>query len=71
MYGACTHAVLSGPAIDRLKASPMDELIVTDSVPLNGKEERYERFTVLSVAALLGEAVMRVHSEESVSTLFV
>jgi ribose-phosphate pyrophosphokinase len=69
--GACTHGVLSGPAIDRLKASPMDELIVTDSVPLNDKVERYERFTVLSVAGLLGEAVARVHAEESVSNLFV
>ena len=71
IYGACTHAVLSGPAIDRLKASPFDELIITDSVPLNGKDKLYDRITVLSVAGLLGQAVARVHTEESVSNLFV
>jgi ribose-phosphate pyrophosphokinase len=71
VYGACTHAVLSGPAIDRLKASPFDELIITDSIPLNGKDKVYERITVLSVAGLLGQAVARVHTEESVSNLFV
>jgi ribose-phosphate pyrophosphokinase len=71
VYGACTHAVLSGPAIDRLKASPFDELIITDSIPLNGKDKVYEHITVLSVAGLLGQAVARVHTEESVSNLFV
>jgi ribose-phosphate pyrophosphokinase len=71
VYGACTHAVLSGPAIDRLKSSPFDEVIITDSIPLNGKDKLYERFTVLSVAGLLGRAVEHVHLEESVSTLFV
>jgi len=71
VYGACTHAVLSGPAIDRLKASPFDELIITDSIPLNGKDKLYDRITVLSVAGLLGQAVARVHTEESVSNLFV
>jgi ribose-phosphate pyrophosphokinase len=71
VYGACTHAVLSGPAIDRLKSSPFDEVIITDSIPLNGKDKLYERFTVLSVAGLLGQAAEHVHLEESVSTLFV
>lgn len=71
VYGACTHAVLSGPAIDRLKASPFDEVIITDTIPLDGKDKRYEHFTVLSVAGLLGQAVARVHLEESVSNLFV
>jgi ribose-phosphate pyrophosphokinase len=71
VYGACTHPVLSGPAIDRLKGSPFDELIITDTVPLGDKAERYEHFTVLSVAGLLGQAVARVHTEESISSLFV
>jgi len=71
VYGACTHPVLSGPAIDRLKSSPFDELIITDTVPLGDKAERFERFNVLSVAGLLGQAVARVHTEESISSLFV
>ncbi|MDH5526739.1 MAG: ribose-phosphate pyrophosphokinase [Nitrospirota bacterium] len=71
VYGACSHPVLSGPAIDRLIDSPFDELITTDTIPLNGKDERYTKFTVLSVADLLGKAVARVHTEESVSSLFV
>ena len=71
VYGACTHAVLSGPAVDRFKSSPFDEVIVTDTVPLGDKGEQYDRFTVLSVAGLLGQAVARVHTEESISSLFV
>ncbi|MFQ5509420.1 MAG: ribose-phosphate pyrophosphokinase [Leptospirillia bacterium] len=71
VYGACTHPVLSGPAVERLKGSPFDELIVTDTIPLNDKEKNYDHFKVLSVAGLLGQAVARVHNEESVSILFV
>ncbi|MBI5136583.1 MAG: ribose-phosphate pyrophosphokinase [Nitrospirae bacterium] len=71
VYGACTHPVLSGPAVDRLKTSAFDELILTDTIPLGDKAERYDRFTVLSVAGLLGQAVARVHTEESISSLFV
>ncbi|MDH4228266.1 MAG: ribose-phosphate pyrophosphokinase [Nitrospirota bacterium] len=71
VYGACTHAVLSGPAMDRLSSSPFDEVITTDSIPMNGKVGRYPKLTVLSVAELLGKAVARVHTEESVSILFV
>jgi len=71
VYGACTHAVLSGPAIDRLNSSPFDELIITDTVPLGDKAERFDRFNTLSVAGLLGQAVARVHTEESISSLFV
>jgi ribose-phosphate pyrophosphokinase len=68
---ACgVHAVLSGPAIERIKASPLEEVIVTNSVPVP-EEKRVARITVLSVAPLLGEAIRRIHDEESVSTLFV
>jgi ribose-phosphate pyrophosphokinase len=68
---ACgVHAVLSGPAIERVKASPLEEVIVTNSVPVP-EEKRVARITVLSVAPLLGEAIRRIHDEESVSTLFV
>jgi ribose-phosphate pyrophosphokinase len=68
---ACgVHAVLSGPAIDRIRASALEEVVVTNSIPVNG-DRRFDRLTVLSVAPLLGEAIRRIHVEESVSTLFV
>jgi ribose-phosphate pyrophosphokinase len=69
---ACgVHAVLSGPAIDRIKASPIEEVVVTNSVPLTPEKRTAARITVLTVAPLLGEAIRRIHDEESVSTLFV
>jgi ribose-phosphate pyrophosphokinase len=68
---ACgVHAVLSGPAIDRISASPLEETVVTNSIPVSDAK-RAARITVLSVAPLLGEAIRRIHDEESVSTLFV
>jgi ribose-phosphate pyrophosphokinase len=69
VYAACTHAVLSGPAVRRLNDSPIKETIVTDTVPLGDKAEG-GRFTVLSVAPLLGEAILRIHQDLSVSKLF-
>jgi ribose-phosphate pyrophosphokinase len=63
--------VLSGPAIDRIKASPIEEVLVTNSIPLPDDKRAAGRITVLSVAPLLGEAIRRIHDEESVSTLFV
>jgi ribose-phosphate pyrophosphokinase len=69
---ACgVHAVLSGPAIERIKASPIEEVLVTNSIPLPEDKRTAGRITVLSVAPLLGEAIRRIHDEESVSTLFV
>jgi len=65
------HAVLSGPAIDRLKASPIEEVVVTNSIALSPEKRAAGRVTVLTVAPLLGEAIRRIHDEESVSTLFV
>jgi len=68
---ACgVHPVLSGPAIARIEGSPLEEVIVTDSIPLT-PEKRIPKITVLSVANLLAEAIRRIHVEESVSTLFV
>ena len=63
------HAVLSGPAIERLKAAPIEEIVVTNSIPL-ASDKRLPSMTVLTVAPLLGEAIRRIHDEESVSTLF-
>jgi ribose-phosphate pyrophosphokinase len=69
---ACgVHAVLSGPAIERIKASPIEEVVVTNSIPLTADKRTAARITVLTVAPLLGEAIRRIHDEESVSTLFV
>ncbi len=68
---ACgVHPVLSGPAIERIKTSPLEEVIVTNSIPVSA-DKLAARVTVLSVAPLLGEAIRRIHDEESVSTLFV
>ncbi len=68
---ACTHAVLSGPAVDRINASPIEELIVTNTIPLNSKTKTCAKLKVLSIADLLGEAIKRIHEETTLSTLFV
>jgi ribose-phosphate pyrophosphokinase len=69
---ACgVHAVLSGPAIERIKASPIEEVVVTNTIPLADDKRAAARITVLTVAPLLGEAIRRIHDEESVSKLFV
>ncbi len=68
---ACgVHPVLSGGAITRIENSPLEEVIVTNSIPV-GPEKRTKKITVLSVAPLLAEAIRRIHGEESVSGLFV
>jgi ribose-phosphate pyrophosphokinase len=71
IFAIGVHAVLSGPAMDRIKASPIEEVLVTNSIPLPDDKRVAGRITVLSVAPLLGEAIRRIHDEESVSTLFV
>jgi ribose-phosphate pyrophosphokinase len=69
---AATHGVLCGPALDRLSASPIDELAVTDTIPLTAEARaRLNNVTVLTVSELLGEAIRRIHHNESVSSLFM
>lgn len=69
VYFCCTHPVFAGPAIDRINQSPVKEVVVTDTVPVtDGK--RLSKITVLSVAPLLGEAILRIHTGESVGVLF-
>src|SRR5579862_8063494 len=69
---ACAvHGVLSGPAIDRIEKSPIDKLIVTNTIPLTGERSRCQKIVVLSVARLLGQAIKSIHEETSVSSLFV
>lgn len=69
IYACCTHAVLSGGAVEKLQTSPLKEVIVTDTIPLPKEKER-PKITVLSVARLLAEAILRIHEERSVSSLF-
>ncbi len=69
---ACaTHGVLSGPAIQRIEESPLSEVIFTDSIPLTDEGKACQKFRVLSVARLLGEAVKRIHHGDSISSLFI
>ena len=69
VYATITHPVLSGPAIERLRKSEIKKLYVTDTIPIP-KEKKIPKIEVLSVAELLGEAIKRIHKEESVSVLF-
>jgi len=66
-----THAVLCGPAIQRLRDAPIDEVIVTDTIPVSDEKlQDLEKGKVLSVSRLMGEAIHRIHNDESVSSLF-
>ncbi|MBI3223108.1 MAG: ribose-phosphate pyrophosphokinase [Nitrosomonadales bacterium] len=66
----CTHPVLSGPAIERIKSSAMDELVVTDTIPLSAAAQACGKIRQLSTAELLAETIRRINNEESVSSLF-
>jgi ribose-phosphate pyrophosphokinase len=68
---ACTHAVLSGPAIQRLNDSAIEELIVTNTISMDSKQKECRKLTVLSVGQLLGDAINRINEETSLSSLFV
>jgi len=71
VYAYCTHGVLSGGALDGLMESPLQEVIITDTIPLRGEVVSCKKLKVLSVAPLLAEAIKRIHRDESVSSLFV
>jgi ribose-phosphate pyrophosphokinase len=71
VYAAITHAILSGPALKRISEAPIEEMIVTDTIPLRQEAEDNGALHVVSVAKLLGEAIRRITNEESVSSLFV
>ena len=70
IYVGATHGVLAAQAVDRLNEAPIDQVVVTDTIPLNERSKGISRIKVLSVAAMLGEAVKRIHRNESVSNLF-
>lgn len=70
IMAAITHGVLSGPAIERIdKCEGLEKLLITDTIPLDN-HKKHPKIEVLSVADLLGEAIKRIHNEESVSSLF-
>jgi ribose-phosphate pyrophosphokinase len=69
VYSCCTHPVLSGPAIQRIENCPVEELVVTDTIPLT-PDKKIDKITVLSMAPLLGEAIHRIHTGMSVGALF-
>ncbi|OGQ56090.1 MAG: phosphoribosylpyrophosphate synthetase [Deltaproteobacteria bacterium RIFCSPLOWO2_02_56_12] len=71
ILGCCTHPVLSGPAIRKINESSLEELIVTNSIPLRAEAAKCKKIKVLSVAHLIGEAIRRTHMEKSVTSLFV
>jgi len=71
VYALCSHGVLSGPAIERLQASKITKLVITDSIPLSEQAKKCDKITVLSISELLANAIDRIHSEDSVSSLFV
>jgi ribose-phosphate pyrophosphokinase len=68
---ACTHAVLSGSAVERINKSALEEMIVTNTIPLDSKQQQCGKLKVLSLASLLGEAIRRIHEESSISSLFI
>jgi ribose-phosphate pyrophosphokinase len=69
VYACCTHPILSGPAIERIAASPVKEIVVTDTVPVPA-EKRITKIKVLPIAPLLGEAIRRIHTGQSVGAMF-
>lgn len=71
VHACCSHAVLSGAAVDRIKESCLKSLIVTDTIPLGSKAAACDKIKVLSIAELVGEAILRSHSGDSVTSLFV
>jgi len=69
IYAACTHALLSGDAVEKIGKSAISRIFVTDTVPIP-PEKHFEKLEILTSAELFGEAIRRIHNEESISSLF-
>ena len=69
VYACATHAVLSGPAVERIENSVIEKFVVTDTIPLT-EEKKIDKLEVVSVAPIFAEAIRRIHLNESVSILF-
>ena len=70
IIAGATHGVLAGPAVERIEAAPLDELIVTDTIPMTDRVQTLKKLKILTVAELLGEAMGRIHSNQSISSMF-
>ena len=71
IYIGATHRVLVEQALERLQKAPIDEVVITDTIPLGNEARKFRNVKVLTVSAMLGEAIKRIHKDESVSNLFV
>jgi len=71
IHACCAHAVLSGPAVDRIKDSVLKSVVVTDTIPLKPSASACEKISVLSISELVGEAIIRSYRGDSVTSLFV
>ena len=71
VYASCTHPVLSGPAVERIQNSELEEVVVTNTIPLHSDARKCKKISVLSVGKLLAQAVQSIHEETSVSVLFI
>jgi ribose-phosphate pyrophosphokinase len=71
IYAFASHAVLSGPAVERITTSPFQKVVVTDSIPLSEEAKKCSKITTLSVAPLFAEAIRSIHEETSISSLFI
>jgi len=71
VHGCATHPVLSGPAVSRIRDSVLESLVVTNTIPLSEDAKKLDKIKVLAVSGLLGEAIQRIHDDDSVSSLFV
>lgn len=69
VYSCCTHAVFSGPALDRLSRAPLKEIVITNTIPIE-ESKKLPNITILSIAPLVGEAILRIHEDLEVSKLF-
>lgn len=70
VYACAVHAVLSGPAVERINASILKEVVLTDTIPLKEEARKSKKFKVVTVSELLGKAILRIHNDDSVSSLF-
>jgi ribose-phosphate pyrophosphokinase len=69
VYACCTHPIFSGQAVQRIASSPVKEVVVTDTVPVPG-EKKLDKIIVLPMAPLLGEAIRRIHTGQSIGAMF-
>jgi ribose-phosphate pyrophosphokinase len=69
VYACCTHPIFSGPAIQRIGSSPVKEVVVTDTVPIPDTKH-LDKITILPIASLLGEAIHRIHTGQSIGAMF-